>query len=461
MRAQLLPAILALALVPGAAQAADDWAWAKAVCPRKSDGSIDATRYVDKDALASAALDKAGVPRRLERLATIDRGGLNRLTRWETMVALNRTLCDGSSLCIEGDADKLGQASSLLAFVLSDSDDFSIDVADTHPGRFFFDDASQIRCKPAPAQTAAGQGAEKTKQAAVTSSQAGDSGTRLDLTPFAWSRFRVRGSSADLVYERGTSGFSDADKSTISYGDEDGKRSTKLVLAAGYAQGLFDGFLGTDHVYGTLLPYVAANLAWSKKGTAARDVSSDTVEFGTVFEAQRSAVRSREDGGVDHFEHYLAITPHLITNYHDHSQVAGGNILYRPAYVGGLNSLVEIANTGLWWEAIADARLNSGIFTRAGIRAADDARDFSRLGGRLGLNVTSAIAGVPADFTATDTFMWALAGHPGHLSRLKADLSLYFTDKKYFGIDLGFSRGRIEDLDDRDNKWTLGIAVKY
>lgn len=127
----------------------------------------------------------------------------------------------------------------------------------------------------------------------------------------------------------------------------------------------------------------------------------------------------------------------------------------------GFNRLLPIGKSGLWWNGILEGRFDNGVFTRTGTRDGDHARNFSRLGARFGLGVTSDIPGFPAELTVTDTWMQALTGYPNHLSQLKGDFTFYFTDKKYVGLTVGYARGRVADLDDADDKWSVGLAIKY
>lgn len=456
MRAAAGLASVLLALAPAAAQATG-LDWALALCPQRN-GKIDPTANVDKDLLASAVLDEAKVPRRLEAGVPVPRGA--RLTRWQTMVAENRTLCSRGLDCGKDGADALGRASALLQFIFDDTTEFEVVAPDRRAMAFFTDERSALRCR-APSLPDV---ASTTTATTETANAPGPS----DRLAFSWTNFRVRGGADDLVYERGTSGFADADKATLSFGNDEGKGSTKLVGAFGYALSLADGFRGDSHGYVTLIPYFSANLDWSKKKGAARDVSSDLIDFGAVLEFSRSVAHvstpdpTRPDElRVTHSEDYLAAIPRLITNYKDGSQVAGLDLLYRPSYARGLNSLVQIGGSDFWWSSILDFRFNNGVFTRTGSRDVASSRDFSRVGGRVGLSLVSDVKGVPAEFTLSDTWLWALAGQPGHLSQLKTNLSLYLNAEKYFGLDLGYARGRIGDLDARDDKWTIGLAIKY
>lgn len=449
---------LALVMTPDiAAAAASDWAIV--LCPRR-EGKIDPTATVDKNLLASAVLDEAKVPRRFEAGVIVPQG--LRMTRWQTMVARNRSLCGRDLDCGKDGAEALGRSSRLLQTIFEDTTNFVVEAADRRAMAFFADERSVLRCRIT-TETQTTDSGNGGGSAGSTNGSASDEGA----SSFAWSNFRIRGGADDLVFPRGTSGFADADKAAISLGNDDGKNLTKLIGSFGYALTLADGFQGSTHRYITAIPYFAANLDWSRKKGEARDVSNNLVDFGVVLEESSSVTRVSPDTdgtmppAINHFEHYFAAIPRLIINYKDNSQVAGFDLLYRPSYVRGLNSLVQIGGSDFWWSTILDLRFNNGFFTRGGDREAKDSRDFSRIGGRVGLSLVSGVKGMPADLAIYNTRIWGLAGSPKHLSQLKANLAFYLNEERYFGIDLGYVRGRIADLEPRESKWTLGLALKY
>jgi len=441
------------------------FAAAPAFCPHiggKPGGKVDPSVSVDKEDLAGAAIDRGGISRPFERRlrAITPSPGLS---LWQTILVRGTGLCKpkdpGATAtadaidCSDAERSALGSAQIALEEFLTQSDVFVL----TSPGydrdaeRFFKDPGRRLACvapAPLPAAVTAG-GAELPSDPEAGSDH------------FALTNFRVRGSAADLIYERGSSGYASADKATLEFGDDRdaGKRTTKFVGSLGYAL-LLDDYQTTnkDHVFFGLVPYFGINLDTSKADKQPKNVSSDVLEFGSVVEYRRASTFGTSYAP---FVSYASATPRLLFNRDDKSELFGFDLLYRPTFKL-LNSLRPIApNSVIYWNVIGDIRLNNGIWLRRGERDADASRDFSRLGGRMGLGFATKGGPIPAELTISDTYLVTLAGKPSHLSLFKSDLSLYFNEDKNFGIDVAYSRGRFQDLESRVAAWTVGFAVKY
>ena len=296
-----------------------------------------------------------------------------------------------------------------------------------------------------------------------------------------WSlnNFRVRGTPADIIYPRGSSAYSDADKAKLTIGRDSGKSSTTLIGTIGYALPIIGEHNIEARKFTTLdlIPFFAVNLDSSRKKGEPRNVTSDAIAFGFSLEYDVTTAYQRDELDADGrkvrrfaaFDSYLAATPKYAINYADDSALAGLNLIWRPAISLGsitegvpINIQRKLGTLPLGWSLIADVRSNSGIYVRTGSRTGNDARDFVRVGGRVGLGIASiAKSPIPFEFSVTESAMWALTGKPGHVGQLASSLTLYFNDDKIFGVELAYKRGRIEDQDERDDAWSLGLVAKY
>jgi hypothetical protein len=465
---------LAMIAIPSAASAdvVDPTPLLQAICPKEADGTtIDAAKPMDKEAIAGALLDSASVPRRFESMVKVYRDENRKLTPREMLIAANQTLCKewignaggkGQMTC-GADAATLGVAAGELHWLFSQPNDFVVTGSSQTASLFFTDDHTKVFCVKSQ-KTAGPSGVPS--QPGGSGPEGGGANTGASAPLLAWTNFRVRGAASDLVYDRAASAFSNAGKGTVSYGSDTGKKALTLDFAVGYAVPLADRWTDDEHHrFGDIVPYISPNVSWSRKPAQSKSFTSDTIDFGAVIELEQVVSHLTPIAGdaerVEHSEDYFAIIPHVTTNYQDHSQVAGVNILFRPSYTFGLNNLRPFGDSGLWWDLIGDVRFNNGVFTRKGARTMDASRDFSRIGARVGAGLESDIKNFPATLNITDTFMEALTGRPRTLSEFSTDFALYLSEKKYFGLDINYSRGRFEDLSARDDKWTVGLAVKY
>lgn len=411
---------------------------------------------VDKERLAAAILDAAGVPRDLEARLDAAPAARASLTTREALIAYNTGLC-GTLGCSPAETAQLSKALLSLRNALRDPE--MTHSGSTDPERFFLDPASTLTCKPAAiASTATPARPTDGRSAAVVQ---GISGPRERW----WERLRIRGASEDLIYRRTAPGFSDSAKAKIEFSQDNikDKNTRKIVVDLGYAFE-WDGPSSSNRFTSyAITPYAGVNIDTAKtKGV--NNVSSDQREAGLILQTQLTMVG---DGPITRagITQYFALIPHYLSNHADKSKVAGIDFLYRPVLLlplhVGINRFQEIRGTSLQYELIVDGRLNYGHFLDVGTRTGDQATDFLRIGGRFGVGFRSRIEALPLELTVTDTPMFALAGSPRRLNLFKTDLALYFTPKKYFGIDVAYANGRYRDLDEREDKWTIGLTVKY
>ncbi len=446
---------LALCWASNAAASAAD---APAFCADKS----YTEKPIDKDAFADEILISKQVP------AVV----VQRLQAWRTkntdqtafpvdfpakqlLVLLGDTVCISIG-CTKGERAKLVASSLEYARLLKDSDNL-VFAGTTDPRRFFTESASTVRCR-----------SEANAKFAVTTTKPGPFESPDGKTPtqYAITSFRVRGTAEDLIYPGGSSQYSDASKAKISFEDDSvsSKQSTKFVGALGYSI-LFPGqpneAASVRFSWG-VIPYAAFNIDTSKAKGKDKSVSSDTVELGTQIQF---LIDTYDSGSGLAVGQYVALTPRYLSNRDDDSSLLGLGGLWRPTVsfspTLAVNAFREIDGVPLKWEIIADGRFAYGHFARIGKRTGDDAKDFLRLGARYGLGVSTTLENLPLDLIVSDTRMFALSGVSRDLDLFNTSLALFFDADKHFGIDLSYTNGRANDLEQRADKWSIGLAIRY
>lgn len=463
-RSSNLPAraATALALVawPFAATAAD--------VPSFCADPASVSSPVDKEVIAEEVLIQSGVPAvvrtRLDawRKANPDDTTFpSALSSRQVMVLVGGQLCDTMG-CTKAEVEKLTTASFTFIDLLKDTEHLSF-AGPRDPKQFFQNSGSTVRCLPS-----------ATKELAIVKPPVAGSHSpppsawgltsRPDTTPKG--NLRIRGKGEDLVFADYDSGYTDTSKATISFENDDaaGKTKTKLIGAIGYSV-LFPAIFSDDRsrrLSWGLIPYFAINLDTSKADGKAKEVDSNTLDFGTTLQFVRDQYFSGIDASASQ---YIAVTPHFLINRDDKSQLLALNALYRPTVLlskdFALNALRRVGGLPVRFEPILDARFAYGHFTRVGSRTGDDANDFTRLGFRYGLGLSSSIDRFPIEFAITDTPMFVVSGAARNISILETKGSAYFDADKHFGVEVGYSKGRATDLDERVAKWSIGLAVRY
>jgi len=432
-------------------------------CPRK-DGTVDPATAVDKDALAASLLDANKVPRRFEpRVAPLRKNfpDLAALSDRAFLLVQGRDVCKDLG-CSKAEAKSLaGAAQALVRIGLTAQPGFAVSSRVARRDEFFLRSDVTLRCIAMP-----GDADKPTGPDAASG--------RAEPEPFSLAHVRVRGTPSDLLVAPGYAGYDDASKAKLSYEDDRvaKTRSTQLTGAVGYALRLGEwSSIRADRPSETSLlraiPYAAFDIETSRTTGQPRADKSNQFDTGALIEllwSRVTPVPSRIEGTDTEYVHqdnYLAVTPHYRIDYKDHSAILGVNFLYRPYVMNGFNSPVALG-LGVNGYFLGDVRFNNGHFTSIGTRDPAASGDFSRFGGRLGFYVGSSDGfPIPFDLTVAGIYMRALAGQPGHLSQLKAELGIYFTRKKNLGVDFAYSRGRAEDLDDRERKFTFGLGIKF
>ncbi len=452
------PALAATILAISASPA---WGDVPEFCTQTASRQVDTATPVDRERVAIALLDTAKVPIGLAaRVATL--GPVDKLSPYQSIVTRGSAACNskgqaprpGQIQCTDPERDTLFAVTQAYMQLDSQLDGMPADKDDISG---FFSSGGKLTCKPL----------SSAQMAAVPGKKA--DGATLVMPVLAWENFRVRGKPADIIIDHGGTGYSDAANAKLSFGGDSGGSSKSLIGTIGYAIPIAPPADQRDKTTMALVPFFGVDLEETRKGTDPKKVSSNTITTGAAFQYQHIYTTEKDWGAW-----YIGVSPETTINYEDGSEVVALNLLYRPA---GLLTLGDLTlpfnrtepiggsptnNSPIGWRLIFDVRSNNGIFTRCGTRAIEDSRDFSRIGGRAGIGFSSLFGfPFPTDVSLTDTYMIALAGYPRHLSELDGDLTFYLNDDKIFGVTVSYARGRIEDLDARNRKWSIGLSAKY
>jgi hypothetical protein len=393
---------------------------------------------VSKERLALAALTAAGVSRYPERWITANPDGDTRDPAIRLLLAsddfcsavgggTDATQGIGLPKCAEADPAKIIGAVTYVKGVLDDRNYGR--QADWTAEGFLGDPSAVLTCPGAdarPVETAIKQPYD------------------LSSVPL-----RVRGSTLGLQFRRGTDQFEAVDKATIAFKDDDkaGKETFKVNVIVGLAVPVAKRL--------EMVPYIGFNVDSSVKDGADREYTDNTLRAGALF-----AYRVENSGGT----HYLLARPEYAANRVDRSEVLSANLAWVPITRWTNDYGVRIRSAGrpvLSVMPVVELRSTAGTFLKQGTRTADNSRDFVRVGGAFGLNVVSDLTWLPLQLTLTETYLYGFAGNPDDLSQLRGVLSVNLDKQKYFGLELGYARGRAEDLLPREHAWTLGFGAKF
>lgn len=399
-----------------------------------------ATKELDRERLAMLALANAGVSpypyRWVEREGAAPRDTRGVAQRLLAVDGFCQTAplvgADGIQRCGKDDSGKLGAARDAIQFLLLDTTLYAVPQGISGAASLFTTSAP-VQCRTTDGQFA--------KNAPV------DRPAPFDQKTIP---IRLRGSTDGLQFDRNLdSAFNGVDKASISFKDDDaaGKDTTKAAIVAGLVVPVLHNF--------QLVPYFGFETDTSKKRGEDKQITSNIIRAGTLFD-----FRTHGTG----ISHLFLLRPEFAANRKERSEYVTGTLTYQPIVNGWLNIARNIAPDDQKLFSIIprfDMRLVGGHFTKLGDRPPEKSGDFVRVGGQIGLTVTSDVKWLPLELTVTETYLHALQGEPDDLSYLKGVFSLYFDEKKYFGIDLGYARGRFDDLKDRDQNWTIGFGAKF
>jgi hypothetical protein len=337
----------------------------------------------------------------------------------------------GFPKCAEGDAAKINAAQTFFVELLEDP-------RFANPGHVdapTYLRATNIRigCPSAAAIAAA-------EEAAPTPFK------KPDLTKLT---LRLRGTTDGLQFRRSTSQFAGVDKATINFtnDEKDDKTTFKTNVIAGLAVPI-----GRE---GEIVPYIGYAIDKSKKGKDPTSVSGDTLRAGMLID-----YRLVDKAGT----FYFLLRPEYMANRKERSEIFTETASFVPVlswlndYAWSVRSkdrpLFSIMPRG-------EIRAALGHFIKQGDRTADVTHDYLRVGGQFGATLSSDVDWLPLDLTVTETYLHGLRGFPRDLSQFKVVFSASLDAKKYFGVDIGYTRGKVEDLLDREHKWTIGFGAKF
>lgn len=427
---------------------------------------------IDKEVFAEEVLIQGGVSAVVRvrfdawRKTNPDDPDFAGLSSRAAMAVYGAKVCDKIG-CTKDEVRKVEKASQLFYTALTDTAHFSFVGWRNDPAAFMRQDGGSVQCLASATQALAIVPPQSAGSTKPPQSAWGLNDRVADAARPAGS-IRIRGKGEDLIYAQYDPGFTDASKANISFEHDSIKSqgTTKLVAAVGYSV-LFPGVFNEDRtrrVSWGFIPYFGIDLETSKAAGKDRTFDSNTFDFGTTFQLVEDTYSFRFKRAASQ---YLAFTPHFLINRDDKSRLLALNLLYRPTIsisrnlaVNGFSN-IDLAGIPLKWEPILDGRIAYGHFTRIGTRTGDDANDFTRIGLRYGIGLSSRIDRFPVDLVVTDTPMFVVGGASRNISLFESTLSMYFDSDKHFGADLKYTRGRATDLDDRVAKWSIGLAVRY
>lgn len=401
------------------------------------------TRTVDRERLALAALAAAGVSTYPYRWignevqpAGVQQSVAQRLLSFEDFCRDGEVSANGIPRCGPDDADRLGTAQNFIIRILEDTEKYTVPEGITGPASLFAASNSAVLCRPS-----------------ASGSLAGPAPTSLPA-PFDQSSvpLRLRGNTDTLQFDRNRdSAFAGAEKASITFKSdrEGGKDTLKANFVAGIVLPLQENTL-------ELVPYFAFQTDTSQKDGQEKEVNEDVIRAGALLDFRTHGA------GISHL---FLLRPEYAFNDKEDSEVITANFTYQPLINGWLNDAINITtsdNRSLFSVIPRiDLRATAGDFTELGTRLAADSQDFIRVGGQIGFTIASDIKWLPLELSINETYLYALEGEPDDLSYLKGVFSLYFDEKKYLGIDLGYARGRRDDLSKREHNWTIGFGAKF
>ncbi len=283
------------------------------------------------------------------------------------------------------------------------------------------------------------------------------------------------------MFVRGQTDFKAAAKATASFTDDgiNAKTSLKLTGILGVPIPLSkkgpDGSAITATpgapAYSSLelVPYIGINHDFSKVVGKDRTITSDDWRLGVDL-VSRTVSRFGTGDSAWSLNSVVEIRPEYLFDDKTHAQIASVNLRYLPVAQRlfgmpvGLNAYRRILPDHDYffsYKPIFDIRFNNGTFAKRGTRTLETSTDFSRIGTQFGFAISHDNPRIPIDLSVTETILYGLSGYPRWLDQFKTNLSIGFDSNSYFGIDIGYVRGRREDLASREQKWSIGFSARY
>lgn len=265
---------------------------------------------------------------------------------------------------------------------------------------------------------------------------------------------RLRGSTDGLQFDRiiDAEQFAGLDRASISWADDRTKDTSTFKLTA--ILGLAVPISEENHAQ--IIPYIGYKISRSKKAPAPRETADDILRAGFVY-----SFHLRGDNWTNTFTARSEYTANRVEG----SEVISENLGWVPEwkYLNEYGFKIRDANYDVLFSIMprADFRMNLGRFISQGTRPDVDSHNFWRVGFQYGGTIKSDLTWLPVDLTVLNTRLYTLRGNSDSLGQLKATLTANFGKDKLFGVDLNYTRGRIEDLVKREDSWTIGFGAKF
>lgn len=257
---------------------------------------------------------------------------------------------------------------------------------------------------------------------------------------------RIRGSTDGLQYDRTDPRFAGVDKAALSL-ENDGVKATKVFKVTAI---LALAVTPWDDKSKQFIPYVGFDINRTTKKDGTVDTKDDMLSAGFMFAYQPTGSLGSS---------IYIVQPEYAADRTERSEVFTTTLRYVPIQ----RWVNEPLPVGPYVSFLpkADIRMRYGHFIKQGSRTDEDSRDFLRLGTQLGFTASGGIDWLPVELTTTWTYLHGFTRAPRDLSQLNVVFSAYADAKKYFGIDLGYKRGRIDDLSSREDTWSIGLGAKF
>lgn len=363
----------------------------------------------------------------------------------------NPNACDGEKeICgKEADTAMSKLRNDFIRFVKQGNRDGTFTIVGPAPPSRFFSGSDNNPAMTCVAPKAPPKPQNPTSAQAPTSDKPVDPITKL----------RIRGDTADLIYDRNSDEFKSASAAKVNYNDDRSsghKFTTKVNGTVGYAYSIVDSVQLRKQV----IPFVSINQTITDQDGQRKLDDSNYFAGGSVlnlFYAPDSVLA-----------HSFSSTPQFLYNTKDRSQIASFRLDYQPY----LNSnLGKSAPFDLNWATLSkDAktvltlifglRSDIGYYVRKG-----DITDPSlhHSFGLVGTQVGFALKLIDYRLTlkASEWLLYGYAGDHRTLDLFDGSITYSLDPDDYFGLEFDYKRGRDLNTMDPIQQWTIGLTAKY
>ncbi len=274
------------------------------------------------------------------------------------------------------------------------------------------------------------------------------------------NKLRLRGSSADLIYDRNDKEFDNASAATINLNDDrsSGKKvTTKVKAVVGYAYSIVDNI----HLSKQIIPFVSINQTITDANGQRKLDDLNYVAGGTVF----NLFYARDSG----LGHSFSTTPQFLYNTKDRSQIASFRLDYKPYLNTGYGG--RKAPLSLNWATLSEdgkhsltlifgLRSDIGYYVRKGdITDPNAHKSFGLIGTQLGF--AWKLVDYRLTLKATEWLLYGYAGDHRTLDLFDGSIKYSLDPNDYFGLEFDYKRGRDLDTMDPIQQWTVAFTAKY